>query len=89
MSEYKKVLFKWAADYLEAGAIVTDVRFEHNDGYYYSELTFQNPYDEIRIDYIVNGYARSWTLEPEEMPFGQLITELFALAEKEDNVRKA
>lgn len=87
MSEYKKVLFAWATEWLEPGAIVTDVRFEHNEGYWYSELTNQPAYDEIHIYYKVLHNSK-WvngvrTLDPEDMPFSELITQLFTIAERD------
>lgn len=86
MSEYKKVLFKWAERYLEEGAVVTDVTIRHEDGYYYSSLTYQDPYDDIRIEYKIDNKYAYIILELDELPkFGELLSELFALAERENN----
>ena len=90
MSEYRDVLFKWAEQYLEAGAKVTDVRFQHDEGYYYSSLTYEDPYDEIVIYWIPVGsdmeISSRYNPSYDEAPgFGDLLRQLFEIAEREQN----
>lgn len=85
MTEYKEVLFKWAEEWVDEGAIVTDVTFNHEEGWRLSSITFQDPYSEIRIIYTVRGNSQVRNIDPSDMPFGTLLSQLFAIADKEND----
>ncbi|HEU4967281.1 MAG TPA: hypothetical protein VFT53_07495 [Candidatus Saccharimonadales bacterium] len=85
MTEYEKVLKAWAEKrFGRPDAKVTNVSFEYDEGYRYSEYTYENPSFKIIVYYEVNGDLRSdyETLYEDEDPMdmGSLMTELFAIA---------
>lgn len=86
-SEYKKTLYEWAARQLEEGAVVTDVRLEYNEGYRYSSYTFEDPSFRVEISYKVGEWAVHTFLgedtEVANIGMGELLSGLFAIAEKE------
>ena len=89
MSEYKNVLNRWAAEKLGVSASEIDsVEFIYDEGYCYSSCTYESPSFEATV--YLRGpigrrrYCRTFSVD-EVGTFGSLLSELFEIAEREEN----
>lgn len=82
MSEYEKVLHKWAERFVPAGARVLEVRVDYSDGYDWTYGGY-DPSFSIDVKYehegrITWGYGAAG----DALTLGEVLTELFAIAER-------
>jgi len=94
VSEYKEVLHKWAKQFIESHrrdvdvAEILNVEFEEHEASGYCETCWSPGYTAISIDYLTSkGEKNSFyetSYDEDGFKMGDILTELFAIAEKED-----
>jgi hypothetical protein len=94
VSEYKEVLYKWAIKFIETHrhepdvAKIVDVRFDTYEASGYCETCWSPGYTAISIDYLDSSGKEQFFYETSDdeggFKMGDILTELFAIAEKED-----
>lgn len=94
MSEYREVLHKWAKQFIESNrrdvdvSEIVNVEFNEYEASGYCETCWSPGYTSINIDYLTSkGEKKSFyetSDDDEGFKMGDILTELFAIAEKEE-----